>query len=226
MSEKQPPPKGRAQNAGEQLARERRRFEAALNTVADVFYALDAEWRIVVFNASAENYFGFSAQEVMGRNLWDVFPQGRGGRYEDLCQKAKHGGRSTLVMPSALKPGRLVEITFAPWDNGVCIAITDVTDRQAREAQVRQLMAEVNHRSKNLLAVVQAVARQTASKSPKDFVASFEHRLMALAKAQDLLIKSDWRRVGLEDLVRAELEHFVALIGRRIILQGPTRPGR
>lgn len=223
MSEKEAPPKGRTpKGAAEQLAQTRRRFEAAINTVADVFYALDAEWRIVVFNAAAERYFGFPAQDVIGRNLWDVFPQGRGSRYEAMCQQAKEGVSSTLVMPSALKPGRMVEITFARWDDGVCIAITDVTDRQGKEAQVRQLMAEVNHRSKNLLAVVQAVARQTAAKSPKDFVASFEQRLMALAKAQDLLIEGDWRRVGLEELIRAELEHFAALIGRRIILQGPN----
>jgi two-component sensor histidine kinase/CheY-like chemotaxis protein len=79
----------------------------------------------------------------------------------------------------------------------------------------------VNHRSKNLLAVVQAVARQTTAKNPKEFVSSFEKRLGALAKAQDLLTKGEWRYVGLQDLVRAELEHFSALIGSRIKLDGP-----
>jgi PAS domain S-box-containing protein len=205
--------------------RERRaelRFEAAMNAISDAFYALDNDWRLVVFNPAAERYFGFPASDVIGRNLWDIFPQGRGGRYEEMCLKAKEEGlRSTLLMPSALRPGRSVEITFSPWDDGICVAITDVTDRTSKEAQVGQLMREVNHRSKNLLAVVQAVARQTAAKSPKDFVASFEQRLLALAKAQDLLIKGEWRHVGLEDLVRAELGHFTALIGRRIILRGP-----
>lgn len=220
MSEEDRPQRPRSE--ADELAQQRRRFAAALDTIADVFYALDADWRIVVFNAAAERYFGFAAQDIVGRDLWDVFPQGVGGRYETLCRKAKAGTKSTLVMPSALRPGRFVEITYAPWDDGVCVAITDVTDRQDREAQVRQLMAEVNHRSKNLLAVVQAVARQTAAKNPKDFVASFELRLMALAKAQDLLIKGEWRSVGLEELIRAELEHFAALVGRRIILQGPN----
>jgi PAS domain S-box-containing protein len=211
----------RRQSADERLARAERRFAAAMNAIADAFYAMDSEWRIVVFNAAAERYFGFPAPQVLSRNLWDVFPQGRGRRYEAMCRKAKEGERSTLVMPSALRPGRSVEITFAPWDDGVCIAITDITDRQSKEAQVRHLMAEVNHRSKNLLSVVQAVARQTAAKSPKDFVSSFEQRLLALAKAQDLLIKGAWRHVWLEDLIRSELEHFAALIGRRVILDGP-----
>ena len=209
-------------NAGDRAARAERRFDAAMSAIADAFYAVDADWRVVVFNAAAEHYFGFPASEVLQRNLWEIFPQGRGRPYEEMCRKAKEeGSRSTLVMPSALRPGRSVEITFAPWDEGMCVAITDITDRMSKEAQVSQLMREVNHRSKNLLAVVQAVARQTAAKSPKDFVSSFEQRLLALAKAQDLLIKGEWRHVAFEDLVRAELGHFAALIGRRIILTGP-----
>ncbi len=223
MSERTPPTRAAASNdIGDAAARAERRFDAAMNAISDAFYALDGEWRVVVFNPAAEGYFGFPASDVLGKILWDVFPQGRGGRYEEMCRKAKEeGARSTLVMPSALRPGRSVEITFAPWDDGLCVAITDITDRKSKEAQVSQLMREVNHRSKNLLAVVQAVARQTAAKSSKDFVASFEQRLLALAKAQDLLIKGKWRYVGLEELIRAELGHFAALIGRRIIVSGP-----
>lgn len=222
MTDKETPKPSMARKGARDRAESaERRFDAAMNAISDAFYALDADWRLVVFNPAAEQYFGFSAAEVLGRNLWDVFPQGREGRYGDLCRKAKEAGvRSTLVMPSALRPGRSVEITFAPWDDGVCIAITDITDRREKEAQVGQLMREVNHRSKNLLAVVQAVARQTAAKSPRDFVSSFEQRLLALAKAQDLLIQGEWRHVMLDDLVRAELGAFAALIGRRIILSG------
>lgn len=219
MSDKKTPKQA---NAGDRAARAERRFDAAMGAIADAFYAVDSNWQVVVFNAAAERYFGFPAGEVLQRNLWEIFPQGRGRPYEDMCRKAKEEGvHSKLVMPSALRPGRSVEITFAPWDDGMCVAITDITDRVSKEAQVSQLMREVNHRSKNLLAVVQAVARQTAAKSPKDFVSSFEQRLLALAKAQDLLIKGEWRQVALEDLVRAELGHFAALIGRRIILNGP-----
>ncbi len=221
MNDENPPAKAFGANLTDRLAQTERRFEAAINSISDVFYALDQEWRIVVYNAAAERYFHVPAEDVLLRNIWDVFPQGRGGAYEEMCLKAKEGTRATLVLPSALRPGRIVEIAFSPWDGGVCVAVADVTDRESKEAQVRQLMAEVNHRSKNLLAVVQAVARQTAAKSPKAFVASFEQRLLALAKAQDLLIKGEWRRVGLEDLIRSELEHFAALIGRRIILEGP-----
>lgn len=222
MSERTPPEKAKRQTPSDKLARAARRFDATISAVSDVFYAMDEDWRIVVFNPAAEDYFGFGADRVLNKSLWEVFPQGIGRRYEEMCRAAKDKGeRSTRVMPSALRPGRSVQITFAPWDDGVCIAITDVTDRKTKEEQVHQLMAEVNHRSKNLLSVVQAVARQTAAKSPKDFVSSFEQRLMALAKAQDLLVQGEWRRVALKDLITAELEHFAALLGRRIILDGP-----
>ncbi len=222
MSDKDTPKQASRRSTGDRAARAERRFDAAMSAISDAFYAVDDEWRVVVFNVAAEQYFGIPAGDVLQRNLWDIFPQGLGSRYEAMCRKAKEeGARSTLVLPSALRPGRSVEITFAPWDDGICVAITDITDRMSKEAQVSQLMREVNHRSKNLLAVVQAVARQTAAKSPKDFVSSFEQRLLALAKAQDLLIKGEWRHVALEDLVRAELGHFAALIGRRIILSGP-----
>lgn len=200
-----------------------RRFKAAIDTVSDAFYALDEDWRFVIFNAAAQSYFGIPAKAVLSKCIWDTFPQGRGTAFHEACRRAKdEGARSRLAMPSALRPGRMVELNVAPWEGGVCVAITDVTDRKSKEDQVHQLMREVNHRSKNLLAVVQAVARQTAAKSPKDFVVSFEQRLLALAAAQDLLIKGQWRQVGLEELVRAELGHFGALIGRRIILEGPA----
>ncbi|HYD72781.1 MAG TPA: PAS domain-containing protein, partial [Candidatus Binatia bacterium] len=134
MSDKKTPKQA---NAGDRAARAERRFDAAMGAIADAFYAVDANWQVVVFNAAAERYFGFSAGEVLQRNLWEIFPQGRGRPYEEMCRKAKEDGvRSTLVMPSALRPGRSVEITFAPWDDGMCVAITDITDRMTKEAQV------------------------------------------------------------------------------------------
>jgi two-component sensor histidine kinase len=97
----------------------------------------------------------------------------------------------------------------------------DITERKRHEEQVSLLMHEVNHRSKNMLNIVQAVARQTAAARPNDFMARFTERLHALAASQDLLVKSAWRGVDLAELVRSQLAHFEDLIGRRIELQGP-----
>jgi two-component sensor histidine kinase len=80
-------------------------------------------------------------------------------------------------------------------------------------------MGEINHRAKNMLSVVDAIAHQTASRSPEDFVERFSERVQALSASQDLLVRNDWQGVDVEDLVRAQLAHFADLIGSRIILQ-------
>jgi len=100
-------------------------------------------------------------------------------------------------------------------------ASVDITERKLHEEQVRLLMREVNHRSKNMLTLVQAVARQTISANPEDFLDRFGERIQALAASQDLMIKNEWKGVDLHELVRSQLAHFKDLIGTRIELRGP-----
>jgi PAS domain S-box-containing protein len=102
----------------------------------------------------------------------------------------------------------------------VCVA-QDVTERKAREEQVHLLMREVNHRAKNMLSLVQAIARQTAAREPEDFIGCFTERIQALAANQDLLIRNEWQGVDVEDLARAQLAHFADLVGSRIAVRGP-----
>jgi two-component sensor histidine kinase len=99
----------------------------------------------------------------------------------------------------------------------------DITERKRAEEKDRILTAEVNHRAKNLLAVVQAVAQQTARMDdPKEFSQNFEQRLAGLAASHDLLVQAEWRGVDTATLIRAQLAHFADLIGTRILLDGPT----
>ena len=100
--------------------------------------------------------------------------------------------------------------------------VADITERKEREEREHLLMREVNHRAKNILSVVDAIARQTATKNPEDFVERFSERIQALSASQELLVRNEWRGVEIEDLVRAQLSHFVDLIGSRIVLHGPT----
>src|SRR5258706_2919001 len=102
----------------------------------------------------------------------------------------------------------------------VCVA-QDVTERKAHEEQVHLLMREANHRAKNMLSLVQAIARQTAAREPEDFVGRFTERIQALAANQDLLVRNEWQGVDVEDLVRAQLAHFADLVGSRITVHGP-----
>jgi two-component sensor histidine kinase len=82
-------------------------------------------------------------------------------------------------------------------------------------------MREMNHRAKNMLGLVQAIARQTATKNPEDFINRFSERIQALSANQELLVRGEWKGVETEDLVRAQLAPFADLIGTRIATQGP-----
>jgi PAS domain S-box-containing protein len=100
--------------------------------------------------------------------------------------------------------------------------VQDITERKEREEKEHLLMREINHRAKNMLSVVDAIAHQTATKSPEDFVERFSERVQALSANQDLLVRNEWKGVEISDLVRAQLAHFADLIGSRIVMQGPA----
>ncbi|HWU26563.1 MAG TPA: HWE histidine kinase domain-containing protein [Rhizomicrobium sp.] len=96
----------------------------------------------------------------------------------------------------------------------------DITAQKQSEQQAALLLKEVNHRSKNMLAMIQAIAQMTAKTSPGEFLAKFNRRLQGLAAAQDLLVKSEWREVFLRDVICAQLSGVADLIGTRVLLQG------
>jgi PAS domain S-box-containing protein len=99
--------------------------------------------------------------------------------------------------------------------------LADITERKEREEKEQLLMREINHRAKNMLSVVDAIAHQTATKNPEDFVERFSERIQALSANQDLLVRNQWNGVGIEDLVHAQLALFADLVGSRIAVDGP-----
>jgi two-component sensor histidine kinase len=99
--------------------------------------------------------------------------------------------------------------------------LQDITERKEREEKEHLLMREINHRAKNMLSVVHAIAHQTATKNPEDFVERFSERIQSLSANQNLLIRNEWNGVDIEDLVRAQLAHFAGLIGSRVDVRGP-----
>jgi two-component sensor histidine kinase len=85
-------------------------------------------------------------------------------------------------------------------------------------------MSEISHRARNMLSLVQAIARQTLASEPEDFIERFTERIQSLAANQDLLVQNEWQGVDVEDLVRAQLAHFADLVGSRITVHGsPVR---
>src|SRR6516164_73130 len=105
---------------------------------------------------------------------------------------------------------------------GLTCAAVDITERKEGEAHLRLLMRELTHRSKNLLAVVQAMARQTArhTGSVETFLTQFGARLQALAASHDLLIRESWYGVSLAELVRSQLGHYLNRSGSQVSIDG------
>lgn len=99
----------------------------------------------------------------------------------------------------------------------------DVTDQLVAEAHGRFLMGELNHRTKNLLAVVQALARQTLrGVTTRPVLDDFDHRLHALGASNDLLLQNEWSGVQFADLANVQLGAFADLVGTRVTIEGPA----
>jgi two-component sensor histidine kinase len=107
---------------------------------------------------------------------------------------------------------------------GLTCASVDVTERKEGEAHLRLLLRELTHRSKNLLAVIQAMARQTArhTGSVETFLTQFGARLQALAASHDLLIRESWYGASLGELVRSQLGVYLDGLAAQVSIEGPA----
>ena len=151
------------------------------------------------------------------RNISAALDPAGEGRYEAVY-RVRHRGTGAIRWVRADGV-----VTF---ENGVATRLVgttaDVTARKAMEEQIQVLMGEVNHRTRNLLSVVQAIARHTSQGDPETFLTRFDKRITALAASQELLISNEWRGVDLSDLLRSQLAHFHDLLDTRIHLSGPA----
>ena len=101
---------------------------------------------------------------------------------------------------------------------------TDITEQRDAERRIELLLMEVNHRSKNLLTVVQSLARRTAASSG-DFIKRLEQRIAGLAANQDVLVHRNWSAVPLRELIEAQLRFLenglrqVATAGPEVVVQ-------
>jgi two-component sensor histidine kinase len=96
---------------------------------------------------------------------------------------------------------------------------TDITEQREQAEQIRLLLMEVNHRSKNMLSTIQSLARRSAP-DDQGFLRRFEDRVRSLAVNQDILIARAWREVPAEELVRRQLA-FVDETPGEILVEGP-----
>jgi PAS domain S-box-containing protein len=207
------------------------RLDDLIESVTDAFYAMDRDWRVVVFNSAAEAFFGFGRETVLGRSLWEIFPAGRDRPFGQACFGAMERGEvHQMEAPSAFRPDRVVDLRIGPLRaGGVAVALRDVTERfetqrKMREAEehLRLMVLELNHRVKNNLATVQAIAIQTlrGTETPAEAREAFLRRIMALAAAHDILTHEQWDGAGVAEIAEGVLGALDA--NQRVTLQGPA----
>jgi two-component system CheB/CheR fusion protein len=112
---------------------------------------------------------------------------------------------------------------------GIVLTFTDITERRRKEQHQDLLLAELGHRIKNTLTVVQSIAAQTMRRSAslEAFYQQFSQRLQALARAHDLLSAGDWHQARLREVVGEPLRPY-EIAPARIRFEGEDlrlRPG-
>ncbi|RIA47688.1 PAS domain S-box protein [Dichotomicrobium thermohalophilum] len=115
----------------------------------------------------------------------------------------------SLLRDAAGRPKNIISLVY------------DLTERKRREQRIQLLMQEVNHRAKNMLSVVQSIARATAGDEGQEFAQKFEQRIQALSANQSLLISHEWKGIALDELVRSQMAPFADMLDNRIKLSGP-----
>jgi len=101
---------------------------------------------------------------------------------------------------------------------GSQIDMTDYRRVEALEASEHRLLMEVDHRSKNVLAIVDSIVRLSNADDAALYAAAIQHRVQALARAHNLLAERGWANISVEELVRLQVTPFAAT---RIALNGP-----
>jgi PAS domain S-box-containing protein len=197
----------------------------------DAIVSIDFDDRIMTWNLGAEQLFGYPMEEVLGGPATIVVPPELVEERAQIMRRLAAGETIEYRTMRRKKDGQLINVWIrgAPVRSasgalaGGSLIIRDVTAQHQHEQHVRFLMRELTHRSKNLLAVIQAMARQTLSHltTPEDFIQRFSERLSGLAGSHDLLSSDDWSGASLVELIRSQLQHYGDLFGRRILLEGP-----
>jgi len=207
----------------------RLRHDAVVRASQDAIYTVDPQLVIQTWNAGAEALTGLAAKEAIGRSEWDLCPPEHRAELEQLMHQVKQEVAAGSIDTVRRRPdGSRVDLIYSltPLKDrcgrvtGYSIVAHDITERKEAEQRLRFLTAELDHRSKNLLATVQAIASLSAeSTSSLDiFLNAFKARIMALANAHRLLSRQGWRGAAIRDIVGAALAGFDG--DRRIQITG------
>lgn len=201
---------------------EEARLGAVLRTALDAVVVMRLDGTVSGWNEVAERTFGWSFAEVSGRRMSELIipPRHREAHERGLAHYLATGEGPVLdrriEIEAIDRAGRElpVELSITRTEEfGQPLFLGFLRDiGERREAARRQqlMIGELDHRVKNMLAVVSGIAQQTARMSPDlaAFSTAFEGRLQSLARAHEILTAASWRAAPLSALVEALLAPY------------------
>lgn len=208
---------------------------AVLKTALDAVVVMRMDGTVAGWNDVAERTFGWSFADAMGRRMSEmIIPE----RYREAHEVGLAHYLATgegpvldrhIEIEALHREGRElpVELSITPttqFGEPVFLGfLRDISERRDAERRQELMIGELNHRVKNLLGVVAAVAHQTAraSTSLDDFTPAFTGRLASLARAHEILTAATWERAPLRALINELFGTQVEAAGGRISIAGP-----
>lgn len=206
-----------------------------LKTALDAVVVMRFDGTIAGWSDVAQRTFGWSFEEAVDRRMSDLLiPE----RFRDAHEA---GLARFLATGEAIVLDQRLELEAVHRDGHefpVELAITrtrsagesvflgflrDISERRAAERRQQLMIGELNHRVKNLLGVVSAIAHQTirSSASLEDFESAFAGRLQSLGHAHEILSAATWERASLRTLAHALLSAFTGDGDGRVRIDGP-----
>lgn len=227
-----------------QLAEERTQLEKQFNEFQALYAEaplglamLDTEMRFVRINQALAEMNGFPVEAHIGRSVWDLVPalrheaeaQLRGvlETGEPLRDVEIHG--STHAMPGVIREWceQFYPVKMKGKVIGIGIVCEEVTEKRRAIDRERLLSREVDHRAKNMLAVVNSIVQLTQADDVASYREAISGRIQALARTHSLLAGSRWEGSGLAQILQEELAPFmregrVTVTGADVLLSPPA----
>ncbi len=197
------------------------RLASIVELSGDAIISKDLNGVIVSWNQGAERLFGYSAEEAVGKPVTMLIPPDRQDEETHILDRIRRGERvDHYETVRQRKDGSLIDISLSvsPMRDaagavaGASKIARDISLRKQAEATRQLLLGELNHRVKNTLASVQAIAQQTLrnTKDLADFAPRFAGRIQSLARAHSLLTDATWQGADLRELIKDQLSQWAA----------------